>query len=365
MNVLAARRRRRLQVGASTVPTTLAAVTITLVGFVQGLVGPQLLGCVLLAMVGASWLAVRRPPRLSIWVDMPQRITVGEAFDTTVNIVTEGRVRRRTIRVIHRLQGAHPLAVDGAMLVETSKKHMAIRLTRTPFARGASTCSELDVVVAGPFGFFSSRSVRRTSDEVLSLPAKSAPLELARLRHARDYAGVELSHVRDWRAGDAAHDVHWRSSMRTGRLAVIQREQEARTHCAIVVMAGPAQHRHVTDRAFEHAVSLVAATAVAHARRGEPICLVNPGSGGVVHGTNSGMLLDHLARLDAIDAPSEELLSHAVKHAGRGGVVLLVADSSTPPSWKSRLLALASASDAEVFDVGEMLRRTPRTSDRA
>src|SRR5690348_15201875 len=212
MNAVAVRRRdQRLHVGASTLPTVLGAIAIVLIAFVEGVVWPRLIGCVLLAMVATSLLAVVRPPRVRVWAQMPRRITVGAPFDTTLHIVTEGKVRRRTIKVTHRFEGTRRIAPDGAGLADTSAKHIAIRLTRTPILRGVTTHSVLDIVVVGPFNFFSSHSSHRVADVVLSLPAKAAPLEVPACEASRGRAGTEPRNVRDWRAGDSARDVHWRS----------------------------------------------------------------------------------------------------------------------------------------------------------
>jgi len=343
----------------------LAAVAMAFIASIERLVWPQLLSCVLLGMVAASWLAVARRPRFEVRVEMPERIVVAEPFEAVVHLVNHSARGRQAVLVRHRLRAARPIVPDGTAFVENSGKEVAVRMTRTPIARGAAACSEVEVVVVGPFGFFSSRSLHRAGGPVLALPSTAAPFALSALGASVHTGtavtpGAEPRGIREWRVGDASHDVHWRSTLRAGRPLVVEREAPAESSLVVVVMAASEGRGRGADQPFERAISAVAAAAVTAARRGTPICLVAQRSTDcVTHAKDPRAVLDALARIVRTEAPSDVVLRHAAEHAGPGGTILLAANRATPAAWKSRLAAVAAASGAATMNAGDALAVSP------
>jgi len=336
----------------------------------ERLVWPQILGCVLIAMMVTSLFAVVVPARFEIDVEAPARVQVGEPFDTTVRLTNRGG-RRRDVVVRQRWRSPRSLVAEMVAFAGVVDGHAQTAATarRTPIARGAAGMCGVEVEVNGPFGFFSRTTTYTIRQGIVSLPRVAAPLEFiagqAFLMAGQDFqAGVvvgssvddDVRGVRDWRAGPQISPVHWRSVVRTGRMTVVERGGHSQGTLTIVVVAPGKRGRPVKDAAFEAALATASATAVAAHRHGIPTCFVAQAripelAEGVAHPTDEPSLLECFGRIAVAEPASDVLLEHALSHAARGGTLLVVASKATPDAWCARLFAAAAAAGAVTVDV--------------
>ena len=360
----------RWHVAPSVWPTLVGAGAAFGLAAHERLVWPQILGCVLLALVVTSLLVVAIPARFEIGVEVPARVRVGEPFDTTVRLTNRGG-HRRDVVVRQRWRSPRPLVCEIVAFAGVVNGHAQTAATalRTPIARGAAETCEVEIEVNGPFGFFSRTMTHAIRRGLVSLPRATAPLEFiagqAFLLAGQDFrAGAvagsttddDVRGVRDWRTGDQISQVHWRSVVRTGRMTVVERGGHSRGTLTIVVVAPGKRGRPVKDATFEAALATAAATAVTAHRHGIPTCFVaqarNSGvASGVAHPTDEVSLLECFGRV-AVAAPAgDALLEHALSHAARGGTLLVVASRATPDAWRARLFAAAAEAGAVAVDV--------------
>jgi hypothetical protein len=127
---------------------------------------------------------------------------------------------------------------------------------------------------------------------------------------------------------------------------------------SIVVLAPARRGRAVTDDAFERGVGIVAAAGIAALRGSAPICLVaqeKKAHALVRHPTSEAELLDCLAAIDVSTRPSRELFEHALSHAAAGGLLVVLANSATPASWRAAVFDTAEAVGATAIDAADLL----------
>jgi uncharacterized protein (DUF58 family) len=343
-------------------PTLIAATGLIAYAGVAHMIWPQLIGCALVGMLASSFLGVRKAPKLGVAIEMPERVTVGDELEVVVSLTNESGRSCRALHIRHRLHSRRRIAADGAGYVDRipANGDAIVRLNRRVVARGVAASSDVEISMAGAFGFFSRSISLRVTTSVTAWPAAPDPVALQRTRSSlasSPIADVEVSGIRDWRSGDQLRDVHWRSYARSGRPALLERSVTTSSCLVVVVLAAPTrQGRWRDDPDFERAVSLAAEALRISARDGEPTCVVTPGVGdGMLHSGDGAALLDRLAGVTLTTEPDQALMRHAVQHAGRGGSVLLVSNGSTPGGWKSRLFDAAAKADVTVVESRKLL----------
>lgn len=330
------------------------AIALFTVAYITRAIWPQLIGCVLLGLLATSLLAVWqpfRPLRLEATIDLPDRLVVGKPFETVVTVRNLGASPARAFVVRHRwltgrtLVAAHAVFVDGI----ESRGQIVVRTTRTPVARGVLAASEVRIDVTAPFGFFSRCLVVPIAREVLVLPAVAAG-SASRAgggdgegapRHLAGTVGLDAGGVREWRPGDQARNVQWRSTARTGRLSVLEREQSS-GGSVVVLIAG-----RNGDSTLEAAISQVAGTCSAALRRGATV-FVARADGGCVRARNEASLLELLARADVPDAHAAGPMQRALRRAAGGGSVLIAAGGSISADWRRAVQRAATGAGATV-----------------
>lgn len=362
------RQHQQLQMAPHVWPTVAGAGVAFAVAAHERLIWPQLIGCVLVALVVASLVAVLPVSRLCVEVDVPDRVMAGEPFETVLRVANRGAWARRSVVVRHRWRSRRRLVPELVALVDVveGRGEAVVRSWRTPLARGAADVADVEIEIAVPFGFFSRTSKQLIRQPLLVLPASSQAIEFA--ANAGVLAGAatgatseaDVHGVREWRSGDQINQVHWRSVLRTGRMTVLDREGRSAGTVVVLVMAPPRRRRPVKDPAFESAVSTAAATVVEALRHGIATCVVaQTPNFGFRHLGSETDVLESFARIEAADMPSDELLAHALAHVAHGGVLLVVSAKSTPAQWRSRVFDAAAAAGAEAIDVGVMPQLGP------
>ncbi len=129
-------------------------------------------------------------------------------------------------------------------------------MTRTPAARGVLSGDEVRIDATAPFGLFSRTMVELVDRELVVLPAlatmDSIPASTGGDRATTRATGSDAGGVREWRSGDQVRHVQWRSTARTGRLTVAERDHVA-PGALVLLIAGrsgdPASgRRHLEGR---------------------------------------------------------------------------------------------------------------------
>jgi len=360
------RPQRQLHVSQSVWPTLGGAAAAFALASYERLIWPQLIGCVLVGMVMISLAAVAIPLRFAVTVDAPPRVRQNAQFETAIRVSNLSRVARGAVLVRQGWRGRRALVEDFAGFVDTvpARDAIVLRTTRTPSTRGMAGSLQVEIEIAAPFGFFSRVSRHQMAQPLVVLPTPLSAVELP-VGEGHQPTGVgtrvpdvDIRGVRDWRPGDRISQVHWRSVVRTGRMTVWERAGRSAGSLSIVVLAPARRGRAVTDDAFETGVGIVAAAGIAALRGSAPICLVMQEKKAqplVRHPTSEAELLDCLAAIDVSTRPSRELLEHALSHAAAGGLLVVLANSATPASWRAAVSDTAAAVGATAIDAAELL----------
>jgi uncharacterized protein (DUF58 family) len=343
------------------------APALLLFASVTRAVWPQILGCALAGLVGASLLALLRRPKLDVSLDVPDHLTVGKPFDSVVRIRNLGRGSSRPVVVRHRCIGKRRLVPNLAVFagVLTGRDETFVRVRRTPVARGVVVSGELEIDAVAPFGFFTITTILPLPTPLLVGPAIVPALAMpastgSRNRRSKGPAGPARSGLdprgaRAWQAGDEARQVAWRSTARTGRLTVIEREVPGEPGL-VVLLAGRSG-----DKSFERAIALAAATAAPALRRGTATYVV-----GQQHGARNApplrterALLECLARVEVAEPLDDGSLRRALQLGGEGGAVLLVAGADVPVEWLSKVAAVAVSLGLALEDLADLTSPVP------
>lgn len=359
--------RQRLHVSQSVWPTLGGAAAAFALAEYDRLIWPQLIGCVLLAMVAISLAAVAIPLRLSITVDAPTRVRQGVPFQTAIQLTNPARFARGAVLVRQGWRGRRTLVEELAGFVDAvpARGSVVLRTTRTPSTRGLAASSQVEIEVAAPFGFFSRVSRHLLAQPLVVLPMLASGVELPAVGGLQSTGvgaripDVDIRGVRDWRPGDRISQVHWRSVARTGRMTVWERDGRSSGSLSIVVLA-PARRggRVVNDESFESGISIVASAGIAALHGSVPICLVaqeKKSHSAVRHPNSEAALLDCLAGIDVATRPSRELLEHALSHAAVGGLIVVLANAAAPSAWRTAVFEAARAVGATAVDAFDLL----------
>jgi uncharacterized protein (DUF58 family) len=365
--------RQRLHVSQSVWPTLGGAAAAFALAEYERLVWPQLIGCVLVGMVLISLAAAALPMRFAVTVDAPSRVRQGAPFETAIRVANSSRVARGALLVRQGWRGRRALVEEFAGYVDTlpARDAIVLRTTRTPSTRGLAATMHVEIEVAAPFGFFSRVSPQRVAQPLVVLPTPHAVVELPVVEGTQP-TGVgarvpdtDIRGVRDWRPGDRISQVHWRSVVRTGRMTVWERDGRSAGSLSIVVLAAAKRGKVPVDEVFEGGIRVVAGAAIAALRGGAPICLVaqeKKSRPQVWHPAGEAELLDCLAAIDVSTRPSRELLEHALSHAAAGGLLVVLANSATPASWRAAVFEAAAAIGAPAIDAADLLPQQHRAS---
>jgi len=312
-------------------------------------VWPQLLGCVGIGFLATSFLAVARPLRIEVSTELPDRVVAGKPFETAILLSNVGSHAARALVVRHSWPTSRTLVAAHATFVDRVDGHrdLVVAMTRTPAARGVLGASEVRIDATAPFGFFSRVMESLVDRELLVLPVPS-PVESMPAGAGGDGAsirakGMDAGGVREWRSGDQVRNVQWRSTARTGRLTVVERDHVA-TGSLVVLIAGRSG-----DPALEEAVSRAATVASVALRRGTAVLIASEG-GGCVRARTQASLLELLARADVREPLGDVALNRAMRSAD-GGRVLVAAGRTVSGAWTPAVQRAAKLAGVRVVDL--------------
>jgi uncharacterized protein (DUF58 family) len=337
-----------------------SAVALFALAALTDSVWPQLLACVVLGFLLTSFLAVARPLRIDVSIEMPDRVVVGKPFDTSILLRNEsGRVARALV-VRHTWPTSRALVAAHATFVQRIDPHrdLVVATTRTPAARGVLSSSEVRIDATAPFGLFSRAVVVFVDREVLVLPVpaavESVPAGAGGYGATARAIGTDAGGVREWRSGDQVRNVQWRSTARTGRLTVVERDQSA-SGALVVLIAGRSG-----DPVLESAISKAATVGNVALRRGTAVWVAGA-DGGCVRARTQAALVELLARADNREPLDDGALNRAMRVAADGSV-LLAAGRTVPVQWASAVERAAMLAGVAIVDLAD--ERVPATPAR-
>jgi uncharacterized protein (DUF58 family) len=316
-------------------------------------VWPQILGCALVGLIASSLIAVIRPLPIGVAVELPERLVVGRPFETTLRVTHRGSGVSRPLIVRHRFLRGQGKVPTYATMVGTLAGHeeVVVRAGRTPRARGRIEASQLEIDAVAPFGFFTRRTVIAVARPVVVLPASAPALAVAQVAGVRSGAvgttnGLDAGAVREWRPGDQVRNVQWRSTARTGRLTVIEREEQSAGVLVVVVVG------KTGDAAFETTLATVSATAATAVRQGQPVLVVTSTAEiSCARERTESALLEFFACIEKADPFNDALIAQVLRTAGRGGTVMLAAGPTMPSTWRAHLGTYALRAGVRIVDI--------------
>lgn len=313
-------------------------------------VWPQILGCVAIGVLVTSLLAVARPLRIEVTTRIPDRVVVGKPFDTAIALRNVSRRAARALVVRHSWPTSRALVAAHASFVGRidARCEVDIAMTRTPAARGVLSAGEVRIDATAPFGLFSRTMVELVERELLVVPALAAIESIA----AGDALTMparrtDASGVREWRSGDQVRNIEWRSTGRSGRLTVTERDHVA-PGSLVLLIAGRSG-----DPALEHAISKAATVGSVALRRGVAVFVAGDG-GACVRARTQVSLLECLARAEVREPLDDAALRHAMRYAADGGSVLVAADLTVSTAWAPAIERAAAPAGVTIVDLARV-----------
>lgn len=266
-----------------------AGASAALAGLVLGEHDLVRIGVLLLALPLAATLTVARSRyRLSCTRSLdPPRVEAGGQTLATVRVANLSRLPTAVLLVEDQLPrelGTAPRFVLDR-LPTGQQRSVAYRVrTRT---RGVWSVGPLSVRLVDPFGFCELVRSFAESDDLVVTPVVTPLPSFGTGRH-RSSGGEGLATAtalgseddvgtRPYHEGDDLRRVHWRTTARTGELSVRQEAmpRQARATLLLDTRASVADDPSVPESPAEWAVSAAASVAVALARRGYALRLVD------------------------------------------------------------------------------------------
>jgi uncharacterized protein (DUF58 family) len=286
---------------------------------------------------------------VSVDVEAPRRVTIGEPMTFSVLVRNDGTRQRIGVRV----HGPF-LPWDGTWtgpLVELERvapgNSARADLVARFAARGEHHLDSFYATALVPFGLAQGRPARSPGVRFIVVPRIARVVRLGTPPGARYQPGgvalasrtgesMDLLGVRPYRAGDPVRLLHARSWARTGTPVVREYQEEYFSRIGVVVDAHAPDARHL-----EAALSL-AAGVVAFLSRGEALIdllVVGDRVHDLTIGRHLGFLeqaLDLLAcvEMEKKPVPVERLLERMSAHLGRLSCVVVVT-----PAWDGGVLA--------------------------
>ena len=274
-----------------------------------------------LGLVASGVLTWHRLGAATVTRSVPLRTRVGETVPVEMAVHNPSRKRLPVLRVEDSFEGLEAVAVACESVPPGGTA--TLELQRAALRRGVFEGASVSLSTAAPFGLVrthravdvaSSLIVHPSLTDVSTFPLPETPaqtaddaLVVARAGHGEVFAGV-----RDYRPGDQRRWIHWRTTARTGRLAVREHEEPARSPVVLVVAGLVAGHdaEHVAT-----AAASIGLHALAHDR---PVHCIGAGRFGEhVEDATALALLDWAAALEPSSSDPEDAVAAAFRRWGR------------------------------------------------
>lgn len=301
------------------------AVVLHLLARTTGVAWLSLASGACLALPAAAFLLRPRLGALEV-LGEPIRARVGDRVEVRLVVRNGGRRPTPALRLTDRTPGLSPVVV--AVPALRGGGEVATVLTRTVQARGWHGTGAVELVTGAPFGLLRTARTVAVPGPLVLAPRRVPVAELVAGGQGEGSAsrpvaglGTEVLGLRTWRPGDGARAVAARASARHGRPVVLERERDTGPS-VVLVCAGPG-----AGPAWETALETSCAVAEEAVRRGRPPVLLAAGLA-LPERPGLGAVLDWHARLDEATPLDAVTLDRAVRAAGPGGAVVLLAPLS-------------------------------------
>jgi uncharacterized protein (DUF58 family) len=336
-------------------PTTKAGI-IVCVGVLLLAVGTTaqagwlfVLSAGVLGLVLSGVFTWHRLRSVTVTRSLPARARVGEDVAVTLSVHNAANKRLPVMRV----EDTYPAFGELAIACESVPRGAVagIELQRVAVRRGVFEGAEVTLSTAAPFGVMRTRRTTAVPSHLIvhpaitdvsgfPLPETAAVTADEALAVARSGAGEVFAGVRDYRPGDQRRWIHWRTTARTGRLAVREQEEPARSPVVLVVAGLGA------DDGAERVASAAASIGLYALDRGRPVHCVGRGRFGErVENATRLQLLDWAAALEPSDSTPEEAVAEAFRRWGRRCSFVLF---QSEPGFSLRARQLAERRGAAV-----------------
>lgn len=308
-------------------PTTKAAIVAS-VGALLVVVGTTaqagwlfVLAAGVLGLVASGVVTWHRLGGAAVTRSVPARAQVGDTVPVAVAVRNQSAKRLPVMR----LEDAFPAFEEVAVACESvpAGAVATLELPRLAVRRGVFDGHGVTLATAAPFGLVRTRKnvdvasriiVHPALMDVDGFPLPETPALTAdeALAVARAGNGDVFAGVREYRPGDQRRWIHWRTTARTGRLAVREHEEPARSPLVLVVAGLQANH------SAEHVASAAASVGLLALASGRPVHCVGHGRFGehVENASRIG-LLDWAAALEPSTSSPEDAVGAAFRRWGR------------------------------------------------
>lgn len=222
-------------------PAGLAAVIVALLTVLAALLlgrAPLLIAGTTLSafLIAGRVLAGRHLRGLEMERVQPRRATVGESFPMELSLKTGNYYPAEAVLSLTDSLGP---SVKGKV-IDPKGGTLQLHCTGLVHQRGVLSASSWSVESDWPLGLYHSE-MRGIADQAHPLLVRPQPWLPPRLRRALDRRNVadrirsheaadplaEFRLLREFRAGDAVRSIHWPTSLRSGRIQVVENEPPA------------------------------------------------------------------------------------------------------------------------------------------
>ncbi|MDQ4125749.1 MAG: DUF58 domain-containing protein [Actinomycetota bacterium] len=274
-----------------------------------------------LGLVASGMLTRHRLAAATLTRTLPQRARAGDEVVMMLSLHNASAKRLPVMRVEDSFPAFEGVAIACESLPPGATS--SVELTPVALRRGVFGWGDVTLGTAAPFGLMRTRRTTAVSSRLIvhpatrqvpgfALPETPATTADEALAVTRTGGGEVFAGVRDYRPGDQRRYIHWRTTARTGRLAVREHEEPARSPVVLVV-AGLGDG----DDA-EQLVSDAASIGLHALANGRPVHCVGRGRFGEhVEDATRADLLDWAAALEPSDSTPEDAVADAFRKWGR------------------------------------------------
>ncbi len=302
-----------------------------------------------LALPVAALLLRPRLDRLEVRSD-PVQARVGDRVELRLLVRNTGTRPTPALRLTDRGPGLSPVVLAVPPL--RGGGEVSAVLTRTAQGRGRRAASGVELLTLAPFGLLRTVRTVEVPGPFVIAPRRVPAAELVAGGQGEGGAsrpvaglGTEVLGLRAWRPGDGARAVAARATARHGRPVVLERERD--TGPSVVLLCAAAG----SGAAWEAVLEASCAVAEEAVRRGRPPVLLATGLAPPER-PGLGAVLDWHARLDEAAPLDTATLDRAVRAAGPGGAVVLLAPPSLGPDRVATVRRSCAAAAARLTVLG-------------
>lgn len=255
-----------------------AVFVLWVVGFILGIYHLFFLCAAVLSAVLISYASVRIGHRaLKASVHGPSDVSEGASFSLGATLRNAGKVSRLFVEVglpsQTWLEPVNGRPLQRSILAIAPGQSLRITFNLHAKKRGVYRYDHLRLLTRDPFGLFISEQQIRCNYELVVYP-RIIPLhvllhtpgqafhELGESSGERGRLGMEFYGVREYQPGDPWRRIHWKATAHTGKLSVVEMEEEQQGWAVIILDCDENIHwGEGKEASIERAVTIAASLA--------------------------------------------------------------------------------------------------------